>query len=685
MPGEAGNLIIGRYALTEPIGEGGMGRVWRGRDKLLNRDVAVKEIPLPPQSPQENAELSARVLREARAAARLDHPGVVAVHEVIEHDGALWVIMRLVPGSSLGAEIGLLGRLPWQRVAPIAGQAAEVLARAHGAGLVHGDLKPGNILLTWPPADTVVLTDFGTARIREAGTRLAGPGAPTGTISCLAPEQLEDGDAGPAADMWALGATLYTAVEGREPFTGSTPAEVRAAVLSAPLTMPEFAGPLRDLIGALLAKNPADRPDAQAAMTALIGPGATNAYGPPPAAASPVGNAAWTPSPYAASLPADWRAPAPRRNVPLVTAVAATAVAVVVALVVVAAIVIPGQIKHDRPPAPPRATSSAGGQAAAPSQPAPGPALTVTQAAALSDNDGFLGIAFSPDGKTLAASAENNGQSAGHVDTWDSRTGHGPAVLAGPAAGGNLLDGMAFSPQDGNTLAVSDLNGVDIWNLATRASHTFVDLDGEAVNDVAYAPDGKTLAEANFAGDIYLLDTVTGEWAEKYFNDPTVSRSQYLVQVAFSPAGKFLAATDMGGHVYVWRLSGGAPLVITGDDSYQYPTQTFAFSPDGGTLAVALKGGVQLWSMATWKLTARLTGPDLTPDAIAFSPQGAVLAVGDEDGNLNLWNLATRQETVADTYAGGWTEVAFSPDGKTLAALETGSDIQLFRIGYPAA
>ena len=685
MPGEAGVLIVGRYELTEPVGEGGLGRVWRGRDKLLNRDVAVKEIPLPPQSPQENAELSARVLREARAAARLDHPGVVAVHDVIEHDGALWIIMRLVPGSSLSAEIGVLGRLPWPRVARIAGQAAEVLARAHGAGLVHGDLKPGNILLTWPPADTVVVADFGSAWIREAGTRLAGPGAPTGTISCLAPEQLE-GDAGPSADMWALGATLYTAVEGREPFTGSTPAEARAAVLSAPLTMPEFAGPLRDLIGALLARDPADRPDAQAAMTALAGLAAANADGPPPAATPPIGNAAWTPSPYAASLPADWVAPAPRRNIPLVTAVAAGAVAVVVALIVVAAVVIPGQIKHDRPPAPPRATSSAGGQAAAASQPAPGAPLTATQTVTLSDSDGFLGIAFSPDGKTVAASWENNDQSAGHVDIWDSRTGRRTAMLAGPAAGGNLLDGMAFSPKDGNTLAVSDLNGVDIWNLATRASHTFVDLDGEAVNDVAYSPDGKTLAEANFGGDIYQLDTATGEWAEKYFNDPTVSRTQYLVQVAFSPDGKFLAAADMAGHAYVWRLSGGAPLVIKGADSYQYPTQTFAFSPDGDTLAVALRGGVQLWDVATGKLSAKLTGgEDTSPDAIAFSPRGSTLAVGDENGNLYLWDLATRQQTVADTYAGGWTELAFSPDGNTLAALETGSDIQLYRIGDPTA
>lgn len=683
MPGEPGTLIVGRYLLSEPIGQGGTGRVWRARDTLLGRDVAVKEILLPPQSTQESAELAARVLREARAVARLDHPGVVTVHEVIERDGALWIIMRLVPGTSLGGAVGLHGRLPWQRVARIAGQAAEVLAHAHGAGIVHGDLKPGNILLTGPSADTVVLTDFGTAQILDAGTRLAGAGAPTGTTSCLAPEQLEGSDAGPPADMWALGAALYTAVEGRQPFTGSGTAEVQAAIRSGPLTMPEFAGPLRDLIGVLLAKDPAGRPDAIAAMTALAGLAATNADDPLPDAISPVQDARWAPSPHIPPLPADGLASDPRRNTLLVTAVAATAVAIVVAVIVVTAILIQVQKKHGSPPASSAATAPASGQAAPASQTAPGPALTAT--VALNDDDGFVGIAFSPNGNTLASSAENSDQSAGHVDIWDSRTGHRTAVLAGPVAGGNLLNGMAFSPKDPNTLAVGDLNGVDIWNQAARTSRTYDDPDGAAVEDVAYAPNGAILAECDFSGDVYLLDTVTGQWRAQSFTDPAATQANYLIQVAFSPDGKTLAATDMTGNVYVWRLSGGAPLVIRGTDSYKYPTQTIAFSPDGGTLGVAYQGGVQLWDVATRKLTARLTADDTSPDAIAFSPQGTVLAVGDEDGTLYLWDLATRQASYGDSYAGGWTELAFSPDGKTLAALGTGSDIRLYRIGDPAA
>jgi WD40 repeat protein len=361
---------------------------------------------------------------------------------------------------------------------------------------------------------------------------------------------------------------------------------------------------------------------------------------------------------------------------------AAAAVVLILVIVLVTIISTPAAKKHGAPAASPRATSPASRQAGVAIAPAPGTALSATATVTLTDPDGFLGIAFSPDGKALAASSESNDQSAGHVDIWNSPSERRPAVLPDTAAGGNLVNGMAFSPRDASTLAVADLNGVDIRNLAARSSSAYDDPDGWAVTDVAYAPDGKTLAECNETGHVYLLDAVNGHWLAQSFTDPLASQ---LIQVAFSPDGKTLAAADSAGNVFAWRLSGGAPLVIKGTASYSYPTQTIAFSPDGGTLAVALRGGVQLWDLATRTLTARLTD-DVMPDAIAFSPHGTALAVGDEDGSLYLWDLATRQVTIGDSLGTGWTELEFSPDGRTLAALGDGaSEISLYRIGYPAS
>ncbi|TCO53594.1 serine/threonine-protein kinase [Actinocrispum wychmicini] len=253
----------GRYNLVRELGRGGMGVVWLAQDTMLGRHVAIKELMVPGGIPAgERDAYRERVLREARIASRLSDPGVVTVYDLLVDDGETYIVMELIEAPTLQEYVEQRGPMPAPEVARLAGQLLTALEVAHDAGVVHRDIKPGNIMV--PAKGPVKLTDFGIAQSYE-DSRITSTGTIVGSPAYMSPERLEGGDAAPAWDLWALGATLFYAVEGHGAFERPTTTATILAVMTVQPQLRSCTGPLADLINGLLERDPARRIGAIAA------------------------------------------------------------------------------------------------------------------------------------------------------------------------------------------------------------------------------------------------------------------------------------------------------------------------------------------------------------------------------------------------------------------------------------
>ncbi|MFJ6729951.1 protein kinase [Streptomyces sp. NPDC091281] len=348
-------VVDGRFELVERLGAGGMGWVWRAHDTALHRDVAVKEVRPPDPAlaeydPEGARTLRERVLREARALARVHHPNVVTIHHIVDGGDRTypWIVMELVTGGSLQDRLDR-GTLTPREAAGLGRELLSALRAAHAVGIEHRDVKPANVLLR--PDGRPVLTDFGIAALRES-VGLTVTGAVIGSPDFMAPERVTGKEGGPAADLWSLAMLLYVAVEGHHPMRRGSTLATLAAVLAEDVPPPVRSGPLTPVLAAVLVRDPLARPDADtldrmlAAVTdahpapsaphpyadgppaGTFGPPATpytppaatppGAYG-PPAAARP---AQGSPTSYSLSPPAlapDLPTPAPSPVVATVT------------------------------------------------------------------------------------------------------------------------------------------------------------------------------------------------------------------------------------------------------------------------------------------------------------------------------------------------------------------------------
>ena len=251
-------LIQNRYALQRALGRGGMGVVWLAEDSVLQRNVAVKEMEFPPGVPAEEIDsLKKRVMREARAAGRLNHPNVTTIFDVVTDDAGTWIVMEYVDAPTLTEVVGHDGPLSVERTVGIGQALVGALEAAHAAGIVHRDVKPGNVMVK--ENGNVKLADFGVAAI-QGDPKITVTGLIIGSPSYMAPEQAKEGVSGPASDLWGLGATLYYAVEGRPPFDKGAAIPTLTAVTYEPPEPMQRGGALAPIIERLLDKDPDARP-----------------------------------------------------------------------------------------------------------------------------------------------------------------------------------------------------------------------------------------------------------------------------------------------------------------------------------------------------------------------------------------------------------------------------------------
>lgn len=286
-------LVAGRYRVEDPLGRGGMGEVWRATDELLGRQVAVKLL----RAGADDADAVERFHHEARTAARLNHPHVVAVYDFGSHGDQRYLVMEYVPGRSLLRELALCGALEPERAARIGAQVARGLAAAHGQGIVHRDVKPGNLLLG--EDGTVKIADFGIARfLADSSSALTTTGQVLGTSAYLAPERGLGRPAGPPSDVYALGCVVYELLTGRPPFCADHPAAVVFQHVDATPEPPSRIRPglpdaLSEGVLRLLAKDPGERPSAEQAAAWFADCRTATAWAP----AAPAGRGATLPVP----------------------------------------------------------------------------------------------------------------------------------------------------------------------------------------------------------------------------------------------------------------------------------------------------------------------------------------------------------------------------------------------------
>jgi WD40 repeat protein len=686
-------LEIPGYEIEGVLGRGGMGVVYLAWHAPLKRRCALKMI-IAGADDDDDVEMRVRFLSEAETVARLEHPNVVRIHRIGDHEGRLYLELEYVAGGSLASR---LDGTPWppraaaELVEPLAGAAAA----AHALGIVHRDLKPANVLIA---ADgTPKVSDFGVAKSLDVDSDLTRTGAIVGTPSYMAPEQAMSRHerVGPWSDIYSLGAILYELLTGRPPFKAATVMETLEQVKATEPVPPSRLQPglprdVETIVLKCLAKEPSRRYEAAEALADDL---RRFLEGRPVRARR------------AGALERAWRWC--RRNPWL--AAAAGAVAASLGAVVLLSFLHAARQAEARAKTTHLANQLAESLAVSNRRlsvvafehgladcergdvglgllwlsetlrttTAQDPAwrrlvwlnLTAWKAAypelklVLSHATPLWGVAYSPDGRTILT-----GSSDGELRFWDAATGR----RVGPTLEGvGTVTAAAYSP-DGKTLLIGNAARVVQFRDATTGAPIGKRLKYPTrVVCAAFSPDGRSVLIGLAGGTARLWDIASGRQPSRPFR-----HEKAVEAVAFSPDGKTLATGSLDGTARLWDAATGRP--IGPPQEHQGAVRDIAFSPDGGMVLVAAGTRARFWSVADGKATGPALAHEGRVTAVAYSPDGRTVATASWDRTARLWDAATGQPIGPPrTHLGRIDAVAFSPDGK---AFVTGSQDRTARV-----
>ena len=602
-PSEDGSHLgsLSHFNIVRVVGRGGMGVVLHATDTYLERDVAVKVLD-PDVAKDELART--RFCREARAAASISHENVVAVHQVEHEEGKdlPFLVMELISGESLEKKLQREGRLSLREIVSIGMQTAAGLAAAHDKGLIHRDIKPGNILLE-KSGQRVKLTDFGLARAAE-DVRLTRSGLVAGTPLYMSPEQASGEELDARSDLFSLGVVLYELAAGEPPFNGKTPlAVLKRSTEEQPQPLRERNPDLPEwfvhIVDRLLAKNPKDRFQSAREVADTL-------------------------EHFWAKLKSSETLVCPKKkaaNTWRAVAIGSAAGLFTLMLGAVAAFfLLP---REEKVPPPVHVFKGSAGP--------------------------LWSMAISKDGKNLALGADDGTVkfwdiAAERVD-WTLNAHRGPIwTLALSAMGDYLATG-------------SDDGQAKIWDLKTQEEvHALAHTDG--VRAVAFHPDGKKLLTGSRIGIVKVWDVRTG--AEIIKIDGHDGKS--VVAVAFAPDGKTMASASGDKTIKVWdSTSGQEKLTLRGHESAVFG---IAFSPTGRYLVSgSWDQTVRLWDLASGSQIAKLAGHTQDVWSVAFNPEGTMFASTGEDQMVRFWDVESKKEVGAFRGStGAILNIRFSPE-----------------------